>query len=82
MLFAEASGAEKAFFLFALAVGFIGYVIFRAHIYLNRPDIWQAEQRLKIEKEQQRFEQRARNRNQMAAGIMGAVLKAFFGHRN
>lgn len=82
MLFAEASETEKAFWFFALAVGLIGYVIFRAHIYLNRPDIWQAEQRLKMEKEQQRLEQRARNRNQMAAGIVGALLKAFFGHRH
>ena len=81
MLFATASASDILFFI-VLGLVMIGVGLFRLHIYLHRPDIWEAEQRLKLEKARQQMEMRARGRNQLATGIAGVLLKAFFGHRH
>jgi hypothetical protein len=78
-MFAEVTFGGVVFFLFAIIV-LIGMVAVKAHILFNRPDIWEAQQRLKLEKQRQQQELRTRNRNQLAAGVVGALVKAFLGH--
>jgi hypothetical protein len=87
-MFAEASESSGVLCsLFVLAMLFWG--AWRAYIYFWRPDIWEADKRvqfeqlqLKLEHERQKQEQRSRSRNQLATGILGAIMKGFFGHRN
>jgi hypothetical protein len=78
-VFAEVTfGGVMAILCALLGVACVAAV--KAYIFFNRPDLWEAQQRLKLEKERQQQELRHRSRNQLAAGVLGAVLKAFLGH--
>jgi hypothetical protein len=81
MLFAEVDFGSVMVFLVVI-IGLACVLGVKAYIFFNRPDIWEAQQRLKLEKERQQQELRARSRNQLATGVAGALLKAFLGHHH